>query len=83
MNTHLIEILTWHHHDSKRMVQILREVVAAQGRLTPPNITALVRGTPVGRSRTSCASRHSCSCPSYTVGGENSTAVICKRINLV
>jgi [NiFe] hydrogenase diaphorase moiety large subunit len=44
-------ILARHHHDPTRLVQILRDVTAAEGFISPPTLTALAQGLGLPRAR--------------------------------
>lgn len=49
MSLELSAILTRHQHDASRLVQILHEVMAAEGFVSPPVITELARALGVSR----------------------------------
>jgi [NiFe] hydrogenase diaphorase moiety large subunit len=51
MSTELSAILARHNHDATRLVQILREVMTANGVISPPVITAIAAAVGLPRAR--------------------------------
>lgn len=51
MSEELGGILARHHHDPTRLVQVLRDVMAAHGHISPDSLTQIARGLKLPRAR--------------------------------